>query len=88
MANIDAGLGAPPRERPRAIVEAYRSSIREEQPAPPPRPVSRPKFSRVDSGQLIRSLILVILCLGVVQLSHAEKGGDGGNGPAAPARRL
>lgn len=88
MANLDAGFGAASRERPRAIVEAFRP-LRDDQPTPPARPAPSPKFCRINPGQLIRALILVVLCLGVVQLSHAEKSADDQNGFAlASARRI
>jgi len=86
MAHIDADFETPLRQRPRAVVENYRL---EHQEAPQPaRPApARPHFSRIDSGQLIRTLILVILCLGVAQLSHAEKARDGQE-DFATARRM
>jgi hypothetical protein len=87
MANIDAGFRAPLRARPHAIVDARRSKAGEDQPAPS-RPAPRPKFCRVNAGQLIRALILVVLCLGVVQLSPAEKRAEDGSADAAAARGL
>ncbi|WP_442753562.1 hypothetical protein ACNHKD_11165 [Methylocystis sp. JAN1] len=86
MANIDVDFGMQPGRRPRAIVEAYRNAHREEQPAAP-RNAPRPKFSRITLGQLVRTLILVVLCLGIVQLSHAERADDDA-GVAAPEKRM
>lgn len=85
MANMDADFGTPLRERPRATVEAYRPAIRPDAPGPQTRAAARPKFCRVSSGQLIRALILVVLCLGVVQLSHAEKSADDTASTSRPA---
>ncbi|WP_424362532.1 hypothetical protein [Methylocystis parvus] len=76
MANMDVDFGMQPAQRPRAIVGAYHRSQREEQPAVVTRAAPRPKFSRITIGQIVRALILVALCLGVVQLSHAEKAVD------------
>jgi hypothetical protein len=76
MANMDVDFGMQSGQRPRAIVGAYRYSQKEEQPAAPVRAAPRPKFSRITIGQIVRALILVALCLGVVQLSHAEKAPD------------
>jgi len=43
-------------------------------PPPPARPAApRPDFSRVDAGQLIRSVALLLLCLGVSFLPRGEK---------------
>ncbi len=34
---------------------------------------ARPKFCRVDAGQLVRTALLVLLCLGLSQLPRVEK---------------
>ncbi len=87
MANIDAEFGMQTGQRPRAIVEAYRQARGDEQAAAS-RSAPPPKFSRITSGQLIRAMLLVFLCLGVVQLSHAEKAGDDDGGAAASGKRM
>lgn len=87
MANMDVDFGMQPSQRPRAIVGAYRYSQKEEQPAVAARPVPGPKFSRITIGQIVRALILVALCLGVVQLSHADKAADD-SGAAEFGRRI
>lgn len=76
MANVDIEFGGTA-TRPRAFIEAYRATLVEEQPARrPPPPPAPPRFSRVDTGQLIRALILVVVCLGFAQLPHVDGAGD------------
>jgi hypothetical protein len=83
MANADVNDRMERGQRPHATV---RYSQKAEQQAPA-RKAPRPRFSRIDAGQFIRTVILVILALGVFQLSHAEKADAEGRGAAAFEKR-
>ncbi len=70
MAHFETVYDARPRLRPSApsTPARPRPAGNSHRPAP-----IRPKFSRLDTGQLIRSALLVLLCLGVSQLARAER---------------
>lgn len=84
MANIDLDFAATASNRPRALIDAYRRALAEEQPAHrPPPPPAVPKFSRIDSGQLIRALFLVALCLVLAQFPRLNDRAQSDNPLAA-----
>ncbi len=89
MAHLE--LGYNPRSR--APAPATSSRLRHAEPSPRPAP-TRPAFSRIGLGQLIRSAFLVLLCLGLSQLARAEKTPAAGGvvvappGPEAPRVEL
>jgi hypothetical protein len=68
MANIEVDHAAGAVQRPTAFVEAYRAVQRVDQMNHRPPPPALPRFCRVDVGQLIRALLLIVLCLGFAQL--------------------
>jgi hypothetical protein len=69
MANIDIDFQIARRQPPHAAIAIQRA------PAPPgPRqPKLRPKYSRINAGQFIRTILLLALCMGAAQLPRAEK---------------
>ena len=70
MANIEVDFGMVRRERPAAIVSAYRSRAAEAQPAAIRRN-NRAQYSRIEAGQLVRAVLLVLLCLGAARIFHS-----------------
>ncbi|HEY8163832.1 MAG: hypothetical protein ACR650_13965 [Methylocystis sp.] len=68
MASIDGVYWLDHQQRPQASVEGY-------QKQPPAQRAPKPAlaYSKVDSGQFIRTLALIALCFGVMQLPRAEK---------------
>jgi hypothetical protein len=72
MASTDGDFRLGYQQRPQAIVESLRETLREQhhvQRAPQPAPA----YSKIDFGQFIRTLALLALCLGAAQLPRADK---------------
>lgn len=72
MANIDLHFGPKPRLHP-PVSSTFRRDARLEASSAARPAAKRPKFCRLDAGQLIRSAFLVLLCLCLSQLARAEK---------------
>lgn len=74
MANVDLDNGMTASVRPSATINPRRvpTICIPQRPSLRLTPV-RPKFCKIDSGQLFRSLLLFLLCLGLSQLPRAEK---------------
>lgn len=70
MALVDLGFGAAVSSRPSASLSRSptREAIQGQRFTP-----ARPKFCRINAGQLVRAFFLVLLCLGLSQISRAEK---------------
>lgn len=82
MAHIELGYRASA-VRPSAPQNPARAreKVQAQRPAP-----ARPKFCRVDAGQLIRTALLVLLCLGLSQLPRPEKLPASGSVAAFPPK--
>ncbi|KAF2991747.1 hypothetical protein MJC1_01312 [Methylocystis sp. MJC1] len=72
MANMDVDFGMARHDRPQAMIASYRYAFREQRPAQR-QPKATPKYTRIDAGQFLRTLVLLALCLSALQLTHAEK---------------
>jgi hypothetical protein len=72
VANIDVDDNYSSLRHPKALVKIYRQSVAEERATERPAAPQRPRYSRIDAGQLIRALLLVVICLGLAQLSRAD----------------
>lgn len=72
MANMDVDFGTARHDRPQAVIASYRSAFREQRPAQR-QPKATPKYTRIDAGQILRTVVLLALCLGALQLSRAER---------------
>jgi hypothetical protein len=83
MANADIDYRMQPAERPRATVRFSQMAEQQAQARKAP----HPRFSGIDAGQFIRTVILVMLALGIFQLSHGEKVDGEGHRAAAFEKR-
>jgi hypothetical protein len=70
MANIDVDFGSIRVQRPQASIEGYPPA--QETLPPPPRAARSPQYSRIDAGQLLRTALLVVLCVGAFQIVRAD----------------
>lgn len=72
MANMDVDFGMARHDRPQAMIALYRSALRDQGMAPR-QPKAAPKYTRIDAGQFLRTVVLLALCLGALQLPRADK---------------
>lgn len=72
MANMDVDFAVARHERPQAMIAIYRSALRDQSLAPR-QPKASPKYTRIDAGQFLRTVVLLALCLSALQLARADK---------------
>ncbi|MGJ0509478.1 MAG: hypothetical protein ACR652_20620 [Methylocystis sp.] len=72
MAHVDLHFGANARRRPSAAPRGPLAPLRDK-PQPQGAANQRPEFCRIDAGQVIRALCLLLLCLGCSFLPRGEK---------------
>jgi hypothetical protein len=72
MAHIDLDQGAAFGQRPAAMSPVFPMGRAQNDEPARPRP-SLPKFCRVNAGQIVRTLFLVLLCVGFWQIPHPER---------------
>lgn len=72
MANMDVDFEVARCDGPRAMVAIYRSALRSQPPAFR-QPQATPKYTRIDAGQFLRTVVLLALCFGALQLARADK---------------
>jgi hypothetical protein len=72
VANVDTVFGSAKARHPKALVETYRAALAEEKQPDRLPPPARPKYCRIDAGQMIRALLLVAACLGFAQLPRVD----------------
>lgn len=72
MANMDVDFGMARHDRPQAMIALYRSALRSQPPAFR-QPKATPKYTRIDAGQFLRTVVLLALCFGALQVARADK---------------
>ncbi len=82
MASIDGDYGLSHQLRLEASAESYRKQKRAHRAQNPAR-----AYSKIDSGQIIRTLALIALCFGVTQLPRADKADSATAALATPVKR-